>query len=508
MQLSREHVKKIKPQPGLVIPDEKLFDLPEKVLQFGTGVLLRGLPCYFIDKANRNGIFNGRVVIVKSTSSGGTDAFQKQDGLYTLCIRGVEQDHKTDEAIIHSCISRVLSANKQWDDILACASNPDMQVVISNTTEVGISYLEENVLQGVPSSFPGKLLAFLYARYQAFKGSVESGMVIIPTELIMDNGAKLRSILLDLAAYNKFGTSFINWLREANHFCNSLVDRIVPGKLTDSDQRATEKKLGYKDELMIMAETFRLWAIESDNERVSDILAFTKADEGAVIASSIEKFRELKLRLLNGTHSFSCGLACLAGFSTVREAVSNDFFRAFLHNLMQREIVPAITGENITSEEAIDFSRKVLDRFRNPYLDHQWLSISVQYSSKMKMRNVPLLLNHFNRSEFIPEHMAMGFAAFLLFMKSARNARGQFEGMAHGKTYVIQDDNADYFSAAWYNHNVESMVDTILSDKDFWGADLSELKGFGDAVKWNLKSLISHGVMMTIRRVQPNKIMT
>src|SRR5690349_1490167 len=231
MQLSKEAIKNISPQPGLIIPDEKLFNLPEKVLQFGTGVLLRGLPDYFINKANRQGVFNGRIVTVKSTSAGGTDEFEKQDGLYTLCIRGIEDGNKIDEAIINSSISRVVSAKDDWQAILQCAHNAEMRIIISNTTEAGIVLTDDDIFSAPPDSFPGKLLAFLVERYKAFHGTIECGMVIIPTELLINNGDKLKSIILELAAKNKLDDSFIDWLKNANHFCNSLVDRIVPGKL-------------------------------------------------------------------------------------------------------------------------------------------------------------------------------------------------------------------------------------------------------------------------------------
>ncbi|MBK5271013.1 MAG: altronate oxidoreductase, partial [Bacteroidia bacterium] len=209
MQLSKENLKKINPQPDLSIPEEKIFELPEKVLQFGTGVLLRGLPDYFIDKANKQGIFNGRVVLVKSTAKGSTDAFEEQDGLYTLCVKGIEEDRKINETIINAAISRVLSANSDWKEILKCAHNPEMKIVISNTTEVGIVLTDDHITSSPPNSFPGKLLAFLYERYKAFKGSEESGMVIVPTELITDNGGKLRSIILQLAQQNKLESNFI-----------------------------------------------------------------------------------------------------------------------------------------------------------------------------------------------------------------------------------------------------------------------------------------------------------
>jgi tagaturonate reductase len=197
MILSRYNLKNIGAQ-DVVTPAESVFDLPEKVLQFGTGVLLRGLPDYFIDKANRQGVFNGRVVVVKSTDSDST-AFDKQDGLYTLCVRGLDGGQKVEENIINSAISRVLSAKDEWSEILQCAHNPHMQIIISNTTEVGIQLVQDDIHRLPPVSFPGKLLAFLLERYKAFDGSRQSGMVIVPTELIPDNGKKLESIVLELA---------------------------------------------------------------------------------------------------------------------------------------------------------------------------------------------------------------------------------------------------------------------------------------------------------------------
>src|ERR1700755_3630932 len=126
MNLSKQNLSSIR-NGAVTQPSASVFNLPEKVLQFGTGVLLRGLPDYFIDKANRQGLFNGRVVVVKSTDGGDGTAFDRQDGLYTLCVRGIEEGKKKEENIIHSAISRVLSAKSQWQEILQCAHNPAMQ---------------------------------------------------------------------------------------------------------------------------------------------------------------------------------------------------------------------------------------------------------------------------------------------------------------------------------------------------------------------------------------------
>jgi tagaturonate reductase len=186
-----------KPKVKLVCPNPEINHYPEKVLQFGTGVLLRGLCDYFIDKANQKAIFKGRVVLVKSTSKGDSNAFEQQDNLYTHCVKGIEEGKEVEEYLVNSSISRTLVANTEWDQILACAQNPDMQIVISNTTEVGIQYLANDVLFGqTPKSFPAKLLAFLHARYEHFKGAESAGMVIIPTELIINNGVVLAFLIV------------------------------------------------------------------------------------------------------------------------------------------------------------------------------------------------------------------------------------------------------------------------------------------------------------------------
>jgi tagaturonate reductase len=478
MNLSKENLPSI--HGKVTKPAATIFSLPERVLQFGTGVLLRGLPDYFIDKANREGLFNGRIVVVKSTDSGDSGAFDRQDGLYTLCIRGIEDGHKVEENIICSAISRVLSARDQWQEILALARNPDMQIVISNTTEVGIQLVDDDIRRVPPVSFPGKLLAFLYERYKAFGGSAQSGMVIVPTELIVDNGKKLAAIVKELTQMNALEADFLLWLETHCHFCSSLVDRIVPGKPDAASLQQLTHDLGYTDDLLAISEVYRLWAIEG-NETVRNTLSFAKADEGVIIQPDIEIYRELKLRLLNGTHTLSCGLAYLAGFHTVKQAMDDAAFSNFVADLMLKEIAPAIPYD-VPLSEARDFGLRVLDRFRNPHLQHQWISITMQYSSKMKSRDIPVLLRHYQKHDTPPPHFALGFAAYLLFMK--------------GGSYPVNDDKAAHFAGLW--QHPETIVNAALKDKSLWGADLTQLTGFEKAVKENLDSLITKGARVTL----------
>jgi tagaturonate reductase len=502
MKLSRLALNNIN-RNNVVVPAENLFELPEKIVQFGTGVLLRGLIDYFIDKANKQGVFNGRVVVVKSTSAGDIADFDKQDGLYTLCVRGIQDGKTVEENIINSSISRVLSAAEQWDQILQCAHSRDVQIIISNTTEVGIQLVNEDIRQRPPASYPGKLLAFLYERFRAFGGSADSGIVVIPTELISDNGKKLEAIVLELAQLNGLEKEFIKWLKEHNRFCNSLVDRIVPGKPDAEMLSSLEKELGYTDGLMIMSEVYRLWAIEGD-EHVKNILSFTKADEGVVIEPDITIYKELKLRLLNATHTLSCGLAYLSGFNTVRDAMDDEAFFSYVKDLMLLEVAPAIPYK-IEPSVSRDFGLKVLDRFRNPKIKHQWIHITVQYTSKLRMRVIPLLLTHYQQNSSVPELISLGFAAYILFIKPHKQDGGKLFGNWQNKDYPINDDLAASFLERWNNLAPEELVNAVLRDVNLWGEDLSALPGFYESVLGKVKLIIEKGPMQALAIVRTKK---
>lgn len=492
MQLSRstwlEHEQKTGSKPR-----SDIFSLPEKVLQFGTGVLLRGLPDYYIDKANKQGVFNGRVVIVKSTAAGGADAFDRQDGLYTHIRRGLEKGEVIDQVLVNTSISRVISAASDWDAVLAIAKSPDLQVVISNTTEVGIVLVEDDIHASPPASFPGKLLSVLYTRFRHFKGDPERGLVIIPTELIPGNGDKLKSILKTLADRHGLEKEFLDWLEQANIICNSLVDRIVPGRLPENEHREKCGILGYEDDLLIQSEVYGLWAIEASHPKVKEILSFHDCDEEVVIVPSIQVHRELKLRLLNGSHTFTCGLAFLCGFGTVRDAMNDPTFSKFIEHLMKKEIIPAITGEGLTPEMAMDFADKVLDRFRNPFLDHQWINITLQYTGKMAMRNIPLIRSYFERYGQVPPSMALGFAAYLLFMKGKEDTPAHFIGSSDWGPYPINDDQAAAFSSGWINFEHNLLVKNMLARTDWWGSDLNEYQEWTQTVSILLARLLKDG---------------
>lgn len=478
---------------------DTIASYPEKVLQFGTGVLLRGLPGYFIDKANKQGIFKGRIVVVKSTAKAGADAFAKQDNLYTQCIRGIENGKEISENIINCSISRVLNANHEWNSILKCAHNPELKIIVSNTTEVGIQLVNEDIFQSPPASFPAKLLAFLFERFQFFKGDIDAGMIIIPTELIPDNGRKLESILLELAHLNGLDSSFLEWLETANKFCSSLVDRIVPGRPSGNALVQLESELNYTDALLIVSESYRLWAIEGD-EQISRILSFAEVDEKVIIENNIDKYRELKLRLLNGTHTLSCGIAFLLNIPMVKDALNYELTGEYIQRIMKDELGISIPYE-IPAEEILEFADQVLDRFRNPFIEHLWINITVQYTSKMKMRNIPLLQRYVALHGAIPPLFTLGFAAYLYFTRPVKCVADQYYGNFNGTDYPIQDQHAASFYRRWNALSIPVLVKEVLEDLSLWDANLNEIEGFYDGVLEDLLSIMNDGIKTSLQKV-------
>lgn len=466
------------PQVKLSLPPENHQDFPETILQFGTGVLLRGLCDYFVDQANKKGLYRGKIVLVKSTNKGDSGAFETQGHLFTHCIKGIQDGQEVEAYHINAAISRALTASNQWEEVLACAQNPAMEVIISNTTEVGIQYQSgDQVLNGVPQSFPAKLLAFLHARWSHFNGDPNKGMVIIPTELIINNGTVLKGILEQLCQEHALSADFVQWLLTANEFCNSLVDRIVPGKPSGAALEALQHQLGYSDELLIQSEVYALWAIQG-NARVKKALGFAAADPGVIIQDDIEIYRELKLRLLNGTHTLLCGMSYLLGFRLVKEVMANAYLGKLVMNLMLSELAPSIPYK-MDFKVADRFGRAVLDRFKNPYIDHKLIDITVQYSTKMRMRNIPLLKNYYQIFGKAPELFCMGFAAYLQFMHGVKEENGQIFGESNGEFYPIQCQHAPYFFEAWKDFKLEA----ILANTELWGEDLNALPGFAQAVQ-------------------------
>lgn len=490
----------------IVLPANSEKTMPEKVLQFGTGRFLRGFADFFVDRANQAGSFNGSIVAVQSTGSERAGKFHEQDNYYTVCVNGLQQHAVVEDYRICSAVSRVLIATEDWQAILNVAASPDLQIIISNTTEVGITADEtaENP-NGTLTSFPGRLTAVLYKRFQAFQGDSNRGLIILPCELIENNGSRLREIVLHLARRWQLDTAFLDWLRDANRFCNTLVDRIITESPGGESARVLRKNLGYQDALFTVAETYSLWAIEGDAS-LEKQLTFVAANPTVIIRENIEKYRLLKLRLLNGAHTISVHLALLAGERHILDMMRHPLLIKYVQTVMRNEIATTLP---YPPAEVADYSDEVLSRFNNPFLRHRLIDITLQSTRKMQMRLVPVIRDYYQRFNRPPRLICAGFAAYLFFMR-AIEADKQYFVRTEDELYPLRDDQAGYFYSQWQSvetekkESVATFVTIICSNEDLWGISLVALPGFSEAVTEYLNDIIQKGITGMLSRLTLN----
>ena len=381
-------------------------ELPERVLQFGTGMLLRALCAASVDAANRAGAFNGRIVVVQSTPQGNARAINTQGGLFTLVERGLQDGAPVERTRLIGSISRALIADTEWDAVREVAARPELQVIVSNVTEAAFR---------LESGFPARLTDVLRARFERLPDGPP--LFVIPTELVPDNGPRLAAMVDDVARGGDRSTDFRAWLSDRVRFCSSLVDRITTGAPPADQRPALEATLGYRDALLTVAEPYSFWAIEADPQELRTAFPIDLRPESVVFAPDIGFYEERKLRLLNATHTAMAPLALLAGVRTVREAVEHPRLGAFLRRMLFDEIIPAT---DLPADAAQQFAQSVVERFRNPWLDHEWRVILTNQEAKMRIRVVPLIV----AAAKPPQRLALACAAHLMVTKLPIDALG------------------------------------------------------------------------------------
>lgn len=464
--------------------DSEYTTYPEKVLQFGTGNFLRAFTDWQIDVMNKKGMFNGQVVVVQSTPKGAVDTINEQEGLYTLYLQGIKENQPVSEHEIIRSISRGINITNEYDEYLKIAGNPDLRFIISNTTEAGIQFHEGDLLTDRPqSSFPGKLTALLYERYQVFHGEKDKGFIIFPCELIEDNGKELKKIVLAYADAWKLESGFSEWVEEANTFCNTLVDRIVPGYPKDSIQDKKDE-LGYIDKLIVVGEQFHLFVIEGPSF-IKEEFPAAQAGLNVHVVDDLSSYRLKKVRILNGAHTAMTPVAYLCGVNTVSEAVTSDLTKQFVEKVIYDEIIPTLP---FPEEDLSQFAADVLNRFKNPFIHHYLSSISLNSVSKFKARILPTLSEYVERFSQLPEATVFSLSALLYFYKGKRGDESI--------TLVDDESTLHLFNDCWsvYADNMEELVSIILSNKKLWGTDLSKIPQLTESVVNQLKTINQYGM--------------
>lgn len=389
----------------------------ERILQFGEGNFLRAFANWMIHEMNQKANFDAGVVVVQPIDQGLIKMLNDQDGLYTIYLNGIKNGAAISEHEIIDCIQRGINPYENHSEYLETAENPDLRFVISNTTEAGIAYNADDKLEDAPQkSFPGKLTALLFKRFRAFNGAADKGLIVIPCELIDRNGDNLKKIILQYAADWNLGDKFVQWIENSNEFCNTLVDRIVPGYPRDKMDAIT-KELGYKDNLVVEGEQFHLWVIEGP-QAIKDEFPSEQCGLNVIFTDNMEPYRTRKVRILNGAHTSLVPVGYLFGIDKVRESLEDPIVGTFLKDAIFQEICPTL---NLSEDELNQFSNDVLDRFRNPYLEHALISISLNSVSKYKTRVLPSVLEFIKRKNELPSHLLFSLASLIAFYKGDRN---------------------------------------------------------------------------------------
>lgn len=480
--------------------EKKHQGYPERILQFGEGNFLRAFADWMIDMANSEGVYRGNIVISQAIPTGMAERFQEQNSLYTVAMRGLEDGRPTERFSVISSVSRCINPYQDYDRLLDLAGSPELEVIISNTTEAGIAYREGDTPDmRPPESFPAKLCVFLYERYRRSAEEPLKPLLILPVELIDNNGAELKKIVLRYAAEWKLEDGFFPWLEQNAFFTNTLVDRIVTG-YPKNNTAYFEEKLGYSDPLLVTCELFNLWVIEGKKEW-ADILPIHKTSAHVVWTDDVSPYKKRKVRILNGSHTAAVPGAYLAGMNNVLDMMNDPDFRPFEEQMIYGEILPSL---DMPEEEINAFAGEVIQRFCNPYLDHRLLDITLNSCSKFRARCLPSIFEYVQKQGELPAKLVFSLAAFIRFYQISEKDGAYFGTRENGERYAVLDDAQvlAFFAQAWKSGGPEEVVAQTLGNRSLWdGEDLRTLKGLEEQAAGWLKRIETDGVRSCVREL-------
>lgn len=471
---------------------------PVKVLQFGEGNFLRGFVDYMIDIANEKGEFDGDIVLVKPIEFGTLDRFRAQESQYTVSLRGIVDGEATVQNRIVTSVTDVVAAHEEYEKYSEYAKIDTLRYIVSNTTEAGIVYDENDKLEMCPPmSFPGKLAKFLYERYKHFNGAMDKGLVMLPVELIDDNGIHLKECVLKQADNWNLEAEFKTWIEEACIFCSTLVDRIITGYPREEDAKLWEE-WGYKDELIVTGEPFALWVIECPKD-ISGELPLDKAGLPVIYTDNQKPYKQRKVRILNGAHTSFVLASYLAGNDIVLESMKDETVFNFMKTTIFEEVIPTLT---LPKQDLIDFAEAVITRFNNPYVKHALLSISLNSVSKWRARCMPSFLGYIELNKELPKCLTFSLAALMAFYKGTEIRDKALIGHRDGQEYNIMDDMAvlEFFAANSEKPSKEFAA-AFLSNEEFFGQDLTKIGGLVDTIAGYLDEIAAKGMRKTLEEL-------
>ncbi len=473
-------------------------DRPVRVVQFGEGNFLRAFVDYMIDIANEQGKFDGDIVLVKPIEFGSLENFHRQGCQYTVSLRGIADGEAKIQNRRITSVADAVDAYGEYDKFMKLAEVETLRFVVSNTTEAGIAFYESDRFdEKPPRTFPGKLTKFLYHRYETFGGSADKGLVMLPVELIDDNGIMLKKCVMQFVDLWNLGEAFKAWLEEACVFTSTLVDRIVTGYPRDNEQEEWEA-LGYEDRLLVTGEPFALWVIESPKD-ISGELPLPQAGLPVVFTENQKPYKQRKVRILNGAHTSFVLASYLCGNDIVKESMEDEDIRKFMEGTIFDEVIPTLT---LPEEELKAFAGEVINRFNNPYVKHALLSISLNSVSKWRARCMPSLLRYAEKFGRLPKRLTFSLAALMAFYHGTEIRDKALIGHRDGQEYRILDDGKvlEFFRDNC-GKDSRTLTEAFLGREDFFGQDLNRTEGLTEAVAGYLEDIRENGMRAALCRI-------
>ncbi|MGN0778130.1 MAG: tagaturonate reductase [Aristaeellaceae bacterium] len=465
---------------------------PVKVLQFGEGNFLRAFVDYFIDIANEKTDFNGSIVLVKPINIGTLfPAFKEQDYRYTVMLRGLVDGEAVEQTRVITSVSDAVDAYADYDRYAAYAKLDSLRFIVSNTTEAGIVLDESDKLELCPpKTYPGKLTKLLYERAEHFGYAMDKGLVILPVELIDDNGIMLKKCVMALAKIWGLGEKFEQWLEEACVFTSTLVDRIVTGYPRGEDQAIWEK-LGYEDRILVTAEPFGLWVIESGKD-ISGELPLPQCGLPVIYTDNQKPYKQRKVRILNGAHTSFVPAAFQCGYDIVLDAMKDPMILNFMQKTLYDEVIPTL---DLPKDDLMAFAEAVTGRFMNPFIKHALLSICLNSVSKWRARCMPSLLVYVARTGKLPERLTFSLASLMSLYRGGKVVDGKLECLRDGQPYTLQDDAAvlEFFATTSELAPAEQ-ARAFLSNESFFGPELCKVPGLIESVSASLEDILARGM--------------
>ena len=466
---------------------------PIKVLQFGEGNFLRAFADYMIDIANEKTDLNAGIVLVKPIPFGDLNAFHAQDCLYTVLLRGLVDGVPTEQTRLITSVQDAVGAYEEYEKYSGYAKMDTLRYIISNTTEAGI-VLDRNDRFDLcpPNTYPGKLCKFLFERAEAFDYAEDKGLIILPVELIDDNGTHLKECVRELAKEWKLGERFLNWLDSACIFTSTLVDRIVTGAIRDEKEReAAWEKLGYRDDLLVTGEPFALWVIESPRD-LSDELPFPRCGLPVLYTDNQKPYKQRKVRILNGAHTSFVPAAFQCGYDIVLEAIRDPLIKTFMQKTLYDEVIPTLS---LPKDDLMSFAEAVTGRFENPFIRHRLLDICLNCVSKWRARCMPSLLGYVDAFGTLPERLTFSLASLMALYHGGKLENGALVCHRGEEPYTLKDDaNVLAFFAEGGQKTAEALVHDFLSSEEFWGRDLTAVPGLEASVLASYKDILARGM--------------